>query len=281
MNALFEHPLVVRLGWTLLHFLWQGAAVAVVLAVLLQLARTAKPAIRYALACSALFAMALCPLVTFSLTAPPAARGNAAPPSGLAGSQGSIASAEGLPSGTETLDPSPASPSAPSVAAQPEGSLAPVAEGPRSMWQPAFVAVWLAGVVTLSIWHCLGLIRLRILRQSAEPISEPQLLQVLTRLKGQLRIRGAVELLATARLQVPAVIGVLRPAILFPVSALTGLSSQQLTAVLAHELAHVRRFDFLVRKPDSFAIRSEIGDREGLCRRGGFHLRDQEPARSR
>src|SRR5688572_27895481 len=85
MNSLLEHPLVVRLGWTLLHFLWQGAAVAVILAILLQLARSAKPTVRYALSCAALVSMALCPVATFSLAAPttpnaPAAAAAAAQP---------------------------------------------------------------------------------------------------------------------------------------------------------------------------------------------------------
>ena len=53
MNTLLAHPLIVRLGWTLLHFLWQGAAVAVILAVVLQIARSAKPTTRYAFACAA------------------------------------------------------------------------------------------------------------------------------------------------------------------------------------------------------------------------------------
>jgi len=52
--------------------------------------------------------------------------------------------------------------------------------------------------------------------------------------------------LESAVVQVPAVIGWLRPVVLLPASALTGLSPLQLDALLAHELAHVRRGDYLV-----------------------------------
>ena len=55
-----------------------------------------------------------------------------------------------------------------------------------------------------------------------------------------------MRLLQSARLQVPLAVGWLRPVILLPVTALTGLPSDQLEAILAHELAHIRRFDYLV-----------------------------------
>src|ERR1700722_19218358 len=71
--------MIVRLGWTLLHFLWQGTAIAVVHAALRRsLARRLSAEGRYALACLALAAMAVAPLLTFLLltngTADPAAQ---------------------------------------------------------------------------------------------------------------------------------------------------------------------------------------------------------------
>ena len=46
--------------------------------------------------------------------------------------------------------------------------------------------------------------------------------------------------------EVPTVIGWLRPVVLMPASALSGMGPQQLEAILAHELAHIRRHDYLV-----------------------------------
>src|SRR2546422_656218 len=66
------------------------------------------------------------------------------------------------------------------------------------------------------------------------------------RLAARLRIRRPVRVLESAVVQVPAVIGWLRPVILLPASALTGLTPLQLDALVAHELAHVRRYDYLV-----------------------------------
>ena len=50
----------------------------------------------------------------------------------------------------------------------------------------------------------------------------------------------------SALVEVPTVVGWLRPLILLPATVLTGLSAGQLHALLAHELAHIRRRDYLV-----------------------------------
>jgi hypothetical protein len=65
-------------------------------------------------------------------------------------------------------------------------------------------------------------------------------------LASRLRVSRAVRVVQSTAVQVPAVVGWMRPVILLPVSALTGLSAPQLDAILAHELAHVRRHDFAV-----------------------------------
>src|SRR5207245_10148390 len=68
----------------------------------------------------------------------------------------------------------------------------------------------------------------------------------LHRLAARLRVSRPVRLLQSTLVQVPAVLGWVRPVILLPASALTGLTPLQLEVLLAHELAHVRRYDYLV-----------------------------------
>jgi beta-lactamase regulating signal transducer with metallopeptidase domain len=62
----------------------------------------------------------------------------------------------------------------------------------------------------------------------------------------RLAVRRAVQLTESALIQIPTVVGWLRPVILLPASALTGLNTEQLEAILAHELAHIKRYDYLV-----------------------------------
>src|SRR5262249_35159064 len=69
---------------------------------------------------------------------------------------------------------------------------------------------------------------------------------MLQRLKRRVAVSAVVYLGASLMVQVPMVIGWLRPCILLPVTALTGLSESQMEAILVHELAHIRRPDYLV-----------------------------------
>jgi hypothetical protein len=65
-------------------------------------------------------------------------------------------------------------------------------------------------------------------------------------LQERLGVRRAVRILATAAAEVPATLGWLRPVVLLPVSAFTALTAEQIELLIAHELAHVRRHDYLV-----------------------------------
>ncbi len=110
---------------------------------------------------------------------------------------------------------------------------------------PLLVAVWLAGVLALSLIHLGGLRRVRQLRRAARPAGEVWQ-AALVRLCRRMGIARPVELLESAALAVPAVAGWLRPVLLLPASTLTGLSPQQVEALIAHELAHVRRGDLMI-----------------------------------
>jgi len=111
---------------------------------------------------------------------------------------------------------------------------------------PWFVYFWTAGVCILTARSLGGWIAVRrFARHNAKP-AETIWQQRLSRLARRLEISRAVRLCESAISDVPAVIGWLRPVVLVPASALTGLTPQQLEVLLAHELAHVRRYDYLV-----------------------------------
>jgi beta-lactamase regulating signal transducer with metallopeptidase domain len=110
---------------------------------------------------------------------------------------------------------------------------------------PVLVAAWLAGVLALSLIHLGGLRRVRQVRRSARPAGDIWQ-SALERLCRRMGIARPVELLESASLAVPAVAGWLRPVLLLPASTLTGLSPQQVEALIAHELAHVQRGDLAV-----------------------------------
>ena len=121
MNALtelFSSSPAQRIGWALIHFLWQGAAVALVLAVLLALLRRRSAQARWALSCAALALLAVLPVatgLTVSVEAP--GRSGSAPTAGAAYSVLSPGVSVELPMG-------PASPPQPGFAHSPQPSQA-------------------------------------------------------------------------------------------------------------------------------------------------------------
>jgi len=111
---------------------------------------------------------------------------------------------------------------------------------------PYIVTGWLVGVFGLSVWHLGGWAQLQRLRRKMVRQVNASLQGRLKELVQKLGVNRAVQLLESALVEVPTVVGWLRPVILLPASALTGLSVEQLDAMLAHELAHIKRFDYLV-----------------------------------
>ncbi|HEV3021181.1 MAG TPA: M56 family metallopeptidase, partial [Pirellulales bacterium] len=104
---------------------------------------------------------------------------------------------------------------------------------------------WCAGVVVLSLRLAMGIVGVeRAKRTGARPAAAiDATVAALTR---RLRVSRPVRVLQSTLAEVPTTIGWLRPYILLPASAMTGLSTSELEAVLAHELAHVRRHDYVV-----------------------------------
>ena len=119
----------------------------------------------------------------------------------------------------------------------------PAMPGPFLSWVVAF---WLAGATAFSLrllfaWMAAERLRYRMVRPAP---AEWQ--GILDRLKSRLSIARPVRLLVSGLLDAPAAIGWLRPIVLVPAGALTGLPPAQIEALLLHELAHVRRYDYLV-----------------------------------
>ena len=256
-------------GWTLLHFIWQATAVAAALVVILSTSRHRSARFRYAASVGALAVMAALPIVTAArLTRHSAGR--------VLSSATPAADAAVMPNDAR-VDMSPASddhvrePREPRDAAAIERATnqVPVSDnladarstevvsaswklaatklrqwGDRSA--PALVFVWLVGVVLLSIRFLGGWLRVGRLARTGTRPATPELTERLAALAEQLRLTRPVRLLESALVQVPAVVGWLKPVVLVPFTFETGLTVQELELLLAHELAHIRRHDYLV-----------------------------------
>lgn len=228
--SLFSHAGAGALGWALVHSLWQGLLIAGALAGALLLIGPHRPGLRYT-ACSVALASTLTALAGTVIWLGSGTAPAAAEPRSLAAGTAAVVSAP---------MPESASPGA-NLPATRISRLRSATETAL----PWLTAGWLAGVLVLSA-RWLGGFRQahRLTRVGVEAPPEAWRARF-EALCGQLRLERAVRLLATSRLEVPAVVGWLRPVVLVPVSCFTGLPAAQLEALLAHELAHVRRNDYL------------------------------------
>src|SRR5262249_52651090 len=122
---------------------------------------------------------------------------------------------------------------------------APTASAPHAGVSGWVVCIWITGVLLLSARAAGGWMGVRRLKRGAS-FASGALEDMLKRLKLAMRVSAPVRLCTSAMVRVPTAIGWLRPYILLPVTALTGLSDAQITAILAHELAHIHRGDYLL-----------------------------------
>ena len=248
---------IERLGWMLVHILWQATVVTILLALFLRLLRKSSANVRYSIACAALAMMVAMPIVTMRLMKTPGPAAEAGPPSVIVTQAPDASAAGGEQAGdmeywnNGMMGERSANAPAFHYSMNPRFHPSPVPLRERivSTLEPALPYVvlgWLVGVFGLSAWHLGGWAQLqRLRRRMVREIGRP-LQQRLEELSIRLGVRRAVGLLESALIEVPTVVGWLRPVILLPASTLTGLRPEQLEAILAHELAHVRRYDYLI-----------------------------------
>ncbi len=243
LENIFSHRTIEAIGWALLHFIWQGVVIAVLLAIALRLLRKSSANMRYAAACSAMILFGVSAVVTMQAVTPARV---------IVPVHTEIAEAVDKPPAATVVEEVPGPSKA--VTTKP----AKIAtEVPSLSWKERIVTgakqrlshivfFWTLGVLLLSVWHLGGWAQLqRLRRRMVKPVSDSVQANA-KRLAKLIGVRRAVELTESALVQVPTVIGWLKPVILLPASVLTGLSGEQLEAILAHELAHIRRHDYLV-----------------------------------
>ncbi|MHC4403457.1 MAG: M56 family metallopeptidase, partial [Planctomycetota bacterium] len=251
-ECLIEQPHVYRLGLSLLRFLWQGAAVAMVVTLVTPLLRRRSAAVRYIVLLVALGFMALLPVATFCLVESPAALAA----TDAAGGGASMVGDESSEMGTGLVLPLEGVGGTRGPATDPTEDAALMSAwidwiGQIRPCLPWVVVGWCVGVLVLSVrltadWLSVA----RLVRRHVQPVTD-SVRHRAERLCESLKIRHAVTLLESAVVHVPTVVGFWRPVILLPVSALVGLPPAQFESLVAHELAHIRRYDYLANMVQS------------------------------
>jgi beta-lactamase regulating signal transducer with metallopeptidase domain len=234
MTEMFSLQLAVgAVASAILHSLWQGALIGVLTALSLWVLRGGAAGVRYAVACLGLAALAMAWLMTAINYA----------------NQPDVNAAAVLTTSNGSQSPNPAPQGAsplvvPFTVPASETPIAPWVERLEA-WSRAAVPLWFAGVLVLSIRLAFGWRDVRRIRRASNEPLTGRWTERVTSLTERLRISTPVRVAQSAMVQVPTLIGWVRPVILIPASVVSGLTTAQLEAVIAHELAHVRRHDYV------------------------------------
>ncbi len=224
----FSEEVIRSLGLTLLDSLWQGAVLLFVCGGLLWLLRNRASRLRYYVVLAGLLALPVLSVVTFS--------GHYS-----VSDQGIVASAG------EQLLPSEFT-FATGETVLPESALSLV-----DRWQqwaqtnaPYISLIWVLGFALFAFRLTGGFYMVRRLKQNSELPQDDYWTNKVKALCDQLKIKLPVELRQSARLTSPVVLGYLKPVVIFPMGLLQGLPTDQIEAILLHELAHIKRYDYLL-----------------------------------
>jgi len=202
------------LGWTLLHFLWQGALIGAAAALALGALGRAAPTQRYAVACTALLACLLWPAAELALRL----QGPAMMTAQMRYADAMLISTVNGASG--------------GVLALLQAQL------------PLVVAFWAACALVLTLRMVLGLVWIG--RTARTERSDAHWQARTARMAGALGVRVPVRLRVVEGLRSPLTAGWLRPVILLPAALVSGMPAHLLEALLAHEMAHIARKDYLI-----------------------------------
>ncbi|WP_339735239.1 M56 family metallopeptidase [uncultured Gimesia sp.] len=262
MNALstiFQADWAERVGWTLLHSLWQVTLLAIAYHLVSILLRNRPATVRYFVCCVTLFSMLGFPLSTYYLLSqnPIQVSTDKNDTPTLAKGSNDLPVSSNLFTHSEDLITDPISPATQSSSTERETDTVSHAVLPTYFftdellsllrpWLPLATIVWLMGTALFALrplWGWLHVRRLK--RHGLSPLAN-QLRDLGTSLAIRLGVKQSVQFFQSSLVEVPTVVGCLSPIILLPASVVTGLTVQEIELILAHELAHVRRHDYLI-----------------------------------
>ena len=231
---------IVALGWTLLHFCWQGMAIAMVYSLVDQATSRATSKVRYAVALAAFMLMPAIVLGTFALelrSAPPAASET------VLTFQPSEGAAQIISALRPGVAPKPTLHQLPLASSLEQSTDWLAMRADRLL--PWVDAIWFAGVLLLAIrslggWFQLGLVRRRARRMVPQEVE-----RAFQRLCQQIQVGRHVVLRASDEVISPLAMGVWRATVILPMSAILRMPREELEAVIAHELGHIRRADYI------------------------------------
>jgi len=227
IKELFSNQAASVLCWTLIHSLWQGLLFVITTGIIMMLTKKSRPALRYKILSIQLLLFVMVPVVTFiwEWNNVPANNGQS-----IVNTNTALLATSG-----------------PALSSQHvmKYQLLETISGFLSRYASLIVLVWFIILLAKSVKIISSLAYTQHLRKHKIHNPSAYWKDKIALLCRQLQITKTVQLLESEIIKVPAVFGHLRPVIFFPLGILANLPPQQIEAVLLHELAHIRRNDYL------------------------------------
>ncbi|MEM6964087.1 MAG: M56 family metallopeptidase [Bacteroidota bacterium] len=225
IQHLLPEALIQALGWTMIHSLWQGFAVAILMGLAMIILQKKSAKVRYEIAWFSLFLIFVLSLSTFIYLYDAAAEGEAL------GDTITTIIAEG------------------GFVVEPTNVVQPFFHEVILYFNehlPLMVTLWLVGMIFFLLRLLGGLAYIeRLKNQRQHPLPE-KWQRTFENLLAKFPMKKAVRVAESSLAKVPMVIGYAKPIILFPLGTVNQLTHQEVEAVLAHELAHIFRNDYLL-----------------------------------
>ena len=215
-----------KVGWVCLHSIWQGVIVASLLAICLRLIpRNSYTALnaRYLIATLSLVALPILAIGTYLMIElePLETRTQVA--------------AVAVAPITETFAPEVGMPV---ILQRVLSTVEP--------WLPWASLIWAIGVTIAAMRIAIGWITIRWIVQRAQPPTDDNWQIRVQKISQAIGVRTMVKVLISTDISTPSVFGLIKPVILWPAWAMTGISPSMIDAIITHELAHVKRHDMVV-----------------------------------
>lgn len=239
LQHLFSSEFIEAIGWTIVHSLWQGTLVALVLTVLLVLMRKNSAQLKYLISFFALLIIIGWSGITF-VNAYSYAKEKTALKENITSDPNYIKNYLSEQLGQETVDQEAAEKAKLDI----NINLIKI----RSFFQRNFNAIcllWMLGMLFLIFKMIGGFIYAKRLRTYQLVEIDHRWVEKIEEFAAKLNIQRRVNAFFSPLAKVPMTLGTVKPIILFPVAAFTGLSVKDVEAILAHELAHIVRHDYL------------------------------------
>ena len=252
MQAMSMRAEVEWLGWVLVHSIWQFLLIAIVTGLVLRCLKNRSSNARYNLSVASLLLMVVAPFGTWMWIAD-----DVVPIEEHSDITAYLPYADKEPVASDQHNDWPPDQTVVEPKSATESSTSSVSTAANLPWSmrienriepllPYIVSLWLIGMFVCSFRPIVGWFNLRRLKTMGLKELPPETIELFDRVTEKLGIQRVVAVYQSSLATVPMVVGYLRPVVLLPASLLSTIPVAQLEAILAHELAHIRRHDFVI-----------------------------------